>query len=477
MIQGTGSDVGKSLIVAGLCRAFTRQGLRVAPFKAQNMSNNAAVTPDGGEIGRAQALQARACGRAAHTDMNPVLLKPQADMGAQVVVQGKIWGNATARDYQALKPKILPKVLESFQRLSTDVDILLVEGAGGAAEVNLRAGDIANMGFAEAAGLPVVLVGDVDRGGVLAAIVGTQELLVKGDKDRLSAYIINKFRGDLRLFDPAVEIMTTRTGLPCLGVVPWFDGARLLPAEDAFSLDNRAADRSGGRLVIAVPRLARIANFDDVDPLRAEPEVDLRMIPAGQPLPGDADMVILPGSKATRADLAFFTDQGWDIDLRAHLRRGKRVVGLCGGYQMLGKAVHDPDGMEGPPGTTPGLGLLDLETTLGGDKTLQEVSGTEARSGAVIQGYEMHIGVSDGPARARPWFRLADGRGEGAVSDTGQVCGTYLHGVFASDGFRADFLSTASDTAFDQTVEAALDALAAHLEAHLDLDALHALAR
>ena len=347
MIQGTGSDVGKSLIVAGLCRAFARRGLTVRPFKPQNMSNNAAVTADGGEIGRAQALQARACGVAPVTDMNPVLLKPQSEIGAQVVVQGRIWGNAKARAYQALKGELLPKVLESFRRLSAQADLVIVEGAGSPAEVNLRAGDIANMGFAEAADLPVVLVADIDRGGVIATLVGSHAVIAPAEARRVAGYVINKFRGDVSLFDDGLRIITEHTGWPSLGVVPFFPVAARLPAEDAVALSHSrvAEDRE---IRIAVPQLARIANFDDFDPLIAEPDVALDFVEPGRALPGDADLVVLPGSKATLADLAFLRDQGWDLDLRAHLRRGGRVLGICGGYQMLGRCISDPPGDRGP---------------------------------------------------------------------------------------------------------------------------------
>ncbi len=471
MFQGTGSDVGKSLLVAGLARAFTRRGLRVRPFKPQNMSNNAAVTADGGEIGRAQALQARACGVAPSSDMNPVLLKPQSDVGAQVVVQGKVLTNAGARDYYRLKPSLMPAVLDSFRRLSADADLVLVEGAGSAAEVNLRAADIANMGFAEAADVPVVLIGDIDRGGVIASIVGTWELLPEGERKRLAGYVINKFRGDPTLFQPAVDIMAGRTGLPCLGVLPWFADAARLPAEDAASLRSGSGS---GALHVVVPQLSRIANFDDFDPLAAEPGVKLSIVPPGQPLPV-ADLIILPGSKATITDLGFLRAQGWDIDIHAHVRRGGRVLGICAGYQMLGRSVADPLGMEGPAGSVaPGLGLLDVETVMAGDKVLVEVSGTSL--GQPVRGYEMHMGRTAGPDDARPFMTLA-GQPDGAMSKDGRIVGCYLHGLFASDPFRHAFLGQESGVAYDALVDEVLDRLAAHLEAHMDLDALLRLAR
>ena len=475
MLQGTGSDVGKSLLVAGLCRAFTRRGLAVRPFKPQNMSNNAAVTPEGGEIGRAQALQARACGVAPAIDMNPVLLKPQSEVGAQVVVQGKVWGKAKARDYQALKPELLPRVLESFARIAAQADLVLVEGAGSPAEVNLRAGDIANMGFAEAADLPVVLVGDIDRGGVIASLVGTWTLLPDAERARLAGYIVNKFRGDVSLFDSGLEIITRETGLESLGVVPWFAEAGRLPAEDAVAL-QRSRARDDAAIVIAVPMLPRIANFDDFDPLIAEPDVSVDFVEPGRALPGDADLVVLPGSKATLADLAALRREGWDLDLAAHLRRGGRVLGVCAGYQMLGRRLRDPEGIEGPPGEAEGLGLLDLETDLGGDKTLTDAEGLEIETEEAVKGYEMHIGVTRGPDRARPLLRLG-GRDEGAVSADGKVAGCYLHGLFAADGFRRAFLARLKDRAesglaYEAEVERVLDRLADHLEGNLDLQAL-----
>ncbi len=477
MLQGTGSDVGKSLLAAGLCRAWTRRGLRVRPFKPQNMSNNAAVTVDGGEIGRAQALQARACGVAPHSRMNPVLLKPQTDVGAQVVVRGRVIGNATALDYQTLKTQLLPQVLDGFRELSSQADLVIVEGAGSAAEVNLRAADIANMGFATAAGVPVLLVADIDRGGVIAALVGTHALLPEDERRLLVGYAINKFRGDVSLFEPAIEVIHRRTGLTCAGVVTFLDEARRLPMEDAMALDNRPPDAGGQPIRVAVPRLSRIANFDDLDPLIAEPDVTVDIVAPGRALPGDATLVLLPGSKATLADLAVLRAEGWDIDIAGHVRRGGHVVGLCGGYQMLGRWVRDPDGVEGPPGEMPGLGLLDLETTIGGTKTLCAATGVDLESGTRIRGYEMHMGRTDGPDRARPWLRLDDGRTDGAVTPNGQIAGCYVHGVFASDAFRRAFLDRlrpgrASDLRFEASVDAALDRLADHLEACLDLDRL-----
>jgi adenosylcobyric acid synthase len=474
MFQGTGSDVGKSVLTAGLCRAYTRRGLKVRPFKPQNMSNNAAVTADGGEIGRAQALQARACGVALHTDMNPVLLKPQSETGAQVIVQGRIVGNAKAREYQSMKPGLMANVLESYHRLSADADLVLVEGAGSAAEVNLRAADIANMGFAEAANVPVVLIGDIDRGGVIAQLVGTWNLLSDSERALTRGFIVNKFRGDVALFDSGLTAIHDRTDMTSFGVVPWFADAARLPREDAF--DVGVDDARAGDIKIAVPVLSRIANFDDLDPLRAEADVSVVMVPAGAALPGDADLVLLPGSKATLADLAFIRAQGWDIDIAAHVRRGGAVLGICGGYQMLGKTVADPDGIEGPPAETAGLGLLDVETTLTAAKKLVEVSGTERQTGLPVSGYEMHVGVTSGADTAQPMLALSTGP-DGAVSADGAVAGCYVHGLFSSDSYRTAFLQklrpAARETmAYEAGIDATLDALADHLEAHLDLEAM-----
>ncbi len=471
MLQGAGSNVGKSMLVAGLCRAARDRGLTVLPFKPQNMSNNAAVTADGGEIGRAQALQALAAGALPETDMNPVLLKPESETGAQVIVHGRWRATAKARDYAALKPSLMAPVLESFHRLKARADLVLVEGAGSPAEVNLRAGDIANMGFARAADVPVVLVGDIDRGGVIAQIVGTQAVLEPGDAAMIRGFAINKFRGDPSLFDDGYALIAARTGWRGVGVIPWFDRAHHLPAEDALDLTGGGE----GAFHIACPMLSRIANFDDLDPLRMEPGVRLTMVPRGRPLPGDADLVILPGSKSTIADLAVIRAEGWDVDLAAHHRRGGRILGLCGGYQMLGRRILDPDGLEGPPGEVAGLGLLDVTTRMVPGKQVTLTRAVHAATGEAVAGYEIHLGVTDGPDRARP-FAHVDTRPEGAVSRCGRVAGTYLHGLFAADGFRAAWLAAegagAGGLAYGQAVEEALDALARHLEAHMDVDAL-----
>jgi adenosylcobyric acid synthase len=479
MFQGTGSDVGKSLVVAGLARAFARRGLSVRPFKPQNMSNNAAVTADGGEIGRAQALQARAAGVAPSVHMNPVLLKPQSERGAQIIVQGRVVGQARAAEYQRLKPGFLAAVLDSFARLRAEADIVLVEGAGSAAEVNLRANDIANMGFSRAAGVPVVLVGDIDRGGVIAALVGTRAVLDEADAAMIQGFVVNRFRGDPALFADGMALIAARTGWAPLGLVPFLPEAAKLPAEDALALDQPLARKPGAKLRVAVPVLPSIANFDDLDPLIAEPEVEVIRVRPGAALPGDAQLVILPGSKSTLADLASLRAAGFDVDIAAHLRRGGHVLGLCGGYQMLGRRVEDPQGIEGPPGGAEGLGLLDVETVLSGEKRLVPVRG-RSHDGAALAGYEMHMGRTIGPGCARPFATLEGSGAEGAVSADGRVTGTYIHGLFAATAQRgawlARFAAGAPRLDHEAEVEAALDALAAHLEAHLDMEALLSLA-
>ena len=471
MIQGTGSNVGKSLLVAGLCRAARRRGLSVAPFKPQNMSNNAAVTADGGEIGRAQALQARACGLEPLADMNPVLLKPETDTGAQVVLQGRAIARAEARDYVTLRPRLLAGVLDSFARLSAAHDLVIVEGAGSPAEVNLRPRDIANMGFARAAGVPVVLAGDIDRGGVIAQIVGTQAVIDPADAAMIRGFIVNKFRGDLRLFDDGYQMIERHTGWRGFGVVPWFAGAHRLPSEDA--VDLRASQGHGLHVVCLC--LSRIANFDDLDPLAAEPGVRLTMLGPGRAIPGDADVVVIPGTKSTLGDLAFLRAQGWDIDLAAHVRRGGQVLGICGGFQMLGRVIRDPLGSDGRAGEVAGLGLLDVETMMAPDKRLERVTGTAL--GQAVTGYEIHMGRTTGPDCARPFAHVPGP--DGAVSRDGRIAGTYLHGLFSDDGFRAAWLArlgVRSQPGYEAGVDQVLDDLADHLESHLDVAGLLAVA-
>ncbi|MFO6464172.1 cobyric acid synthase [Jannaschia sp. KMU-145] len=475
MVQGAGSNVGKSMLVAGLCRHFARSGLRVRPFKPQNMSNNAAVTADGGEIGRAQALQALAAGVEPVVDMNPVLLKPETETGSQVIVQGRRLATVKARDYAALKPQLLDACLDSFRRLAATCDLVIIEGAGSPAEINLRAGDIANMGFAEAAGVPVILAGDIDRGGVIAQLVGTKSVLDPADAGRITGFLVNKFRGDVSLFDEGTRQIAARTGWAPLGTVPWFADAHRLPAEDI--LDIRSAPRDGAFRIV-VPRLNRIANFDDLDPLSADPALSVEIVPPGRPLPV-CDLVLIPGSKTTIADLDALRAEGWDIDIAAHRRRGGHVLGICGGYQVLGRTLSDPEGLEGAPRTVPGLGLLDVETVMRPEKHLARVRATDTASGTEVTGYEIHLGETTGPDTARGWL-MRDGTAVGAASPDGRVLGCYLHGLFAGDAFRAAFLSRLgagpSDGPYAAGVEATLDALAEHLAGALDMDAILSLA-
>ena len=471
MIQGTGSNVGKSMLVAGLCRAAKRRGLSVAPCKPQNMSNNAAVTMDGGEIGRAQALQALACGILPHTDMNPVLLKPESEVGSQVVVQGRRIATVKAREYAKLKPTLMVSVLESFKRLKSQYDLVIVEGAGSPAEINLRVGDIANMGFAEATNVPVILCGDIDRGGVIAQVVGTQAVMDSDDNGRVVGFMINKFRGDPSLFDDGYQMISDHTGWRGFGVVPWFKDAWRLPAEDALDISSGPQD---GTFKVVCLTLSRIANFDDMDPLAQEPNISLVMLKAGEVLPGDADLVIVPGSKSTRGDLAYLRAQGWDVDLAAHHRRGGHVLGICGGYQMLGQVISDPDGIEGTAGDSAGLGLLDVVTQMTGDKRLTSVHAVHADTELPFEGYEIHIGRTEGPDSARP-FAHVDGQLEGAQSSDGRVMGSYLHGMFSNDAWRGAFLNSLGVTAsgsYSSGVEQALDDLADHVETFLDVEGI-----
>ena len=479
MFQGTGSDVGKSLIVAGLARLLADRGFKVRPFKPQNMSNNAAVTADGGEIGRAQALQARAARTPPTVHMNPVLLKPQSEIGAQIVVQGRVRGAVKAAAYQHMKPKLMSFVLESFGCLRCEADVVLVEGAGSAAEVNLRANDIANMGFARTAEVPVVLIGDIDRGGVIASLVGTKAVIEPQDAALVRGFLVNKFRGDAALFASGMAAIADATGWQPLGLVPFFPDARFLPAEDALALDRASPAKPHARLRIAVPILPHIANFDDLDPLEAEPDVEIVKVRPGTALPGDAALVILPGSKATIADLTVLRKAGFDIDIVAHLRRGGTVLGLCGGYQMLGRAIRDPAGTEGPPGEAKGLGLLDVETVLSDEKRLEPARG---EAGSIpFSGYQMHMGVTAGPDCARPFARFGDGAADGAVSADGRVIGTYIHGLFGDDCQRAAWLARLgagpSVIAHDALVESTLDRLAAHIAAHVDVERILNLSR
>lgn len=480
MIQGTGSDVGKSVITAGLCRIARRRGLRVAPFKPQNMSNNAAACENGGEIGRAQALQARAAGLEPHTDFNPVLLKPQSDRTAQIVVHGKPVEVMQAADYMARRETLMDAVMESFGRLADAHDLVLIEGAGSPAETNLRVHDIANMGFARTAGVPVCLLGDIEKGGVIAGIVGTKAVIDPEDAAMIIGFAINKFRGDPALFEAGVEEIKARTGWPCFGVIPWLNATARLPAEDAVAL-SKPTKRRDGAISIAAPMLSRIANFDDVDPLRLEANVDFQWVPPGQPLPRDIDVILIPGTKSTLGDLAFLRAHGWDHDIIAHARSGGHVIGICGGFQMLGARVEDPDGVEGVSGAADGLGLLQVETLLSGDKTVKPVTGNCAITDAPMSGYEIHVGATSGADLSRPMFALVNGP-DGARSENGLIEGSYVHGLFASDGYRSAWLErihsdVSSVLSYNDAVETALDSLADGLEAALDIDLLFEYAR
>lgn len=484
MLQGTGSDVGKTVLVAGLCRAARKRGLKVRPFKPQNMSNNAAVADlpgeaGGGEIGRAQWLQAIACGEPPTVHMNPVLLKPQTDVGAQVVVQGKVFGQARARDYQELKGRLMDAVLDSWARVGEGADLVIVEGAGSPAEINLRDRDIANMGFATRAGVPVVLVGDIDRGGVIAALAGTHLILPDEDRRMVCGYIVNKFRGDVSLFSDGIAAIDRFTGWRSFGVVPWLRAAARLPSEDSVVLERLASGKKRA-LKVAVPLLSRIANFDDLDPLRAEPEVEVVFVPPGQPLPADAGLVVVPGSKSTIGDLVRLRENGWDRDLATHRRRGGHIVGICGGFQMLGRVVRDPDGIEGGATEAEGLGLLDVETVMEREKTVRNVEARSVAFGLPLQGYEIHLGRTHGPDSRRPAVVIDDVE-DGATSPDGKVFGTYLHGLFGADAFRAAYLASlgvkGAGIDYRAEVERALDEIAGELETHLDCDAIFSLAR
>ena len=478
MIQATASSAGKSLIVAGLCRLAKRRGLSVAPFKPQNMSNNAAACEGGGEIGRAQALQARAAGVTPRPDLNPVLIKPQSDRTAQLIVRGRPRGYLRPGDYLNDRSGLLDIVMDSFDRLAAEHDIVIVEGAGSPAETNLRHRDIANMGFARRAGVPVAIVGDIDRGGVIASLVGTQAVLDPADAALVAGFIINKFRGSRAIFEAGIELIEQRTGWPCFGVVPWIPATAQLPSEDSVAIEDRRAPAGalGGRYKIAVPILAHIANHDDFDPLQAEPDVDLVYVRAGQAIPRDADLVILPGTKSTLSDLKFCREQGWHHDIVAHARAGGRVFGICGGMQMLGRSVRDPKGVDGPAGTVEGLGLLDIETTMADTKTVRPATGRCALTGVAVRGYEIHNGRVSGPDLDRPVLRLAHGP-DGARSHGGRISGVHMHGLFADDGYRRSWLARLGarprrDLEFEHGVETALDEVATALERSLDTDTL-----
>lgn len=473
MVQGTTSDAGKSTLVTALCRAFVRRGLRVAPFKPQNMALNSAVTDDGGEIGRAQAVQAEACRLPPHTDMNPVLLKPNTDIGAQVIIRGKAIGNMDARSYHEYKSIARRAVLESYSRLASMYDVIVVEGAGSPAEINLRDNDIANMGFAEEVDCPVILIADIDRGGVFAHIVGTLALLSESERQRIVGFVINRFRGDIGLLQPGIDWLQSHTGKPVLGVLPYIHGMHL-EAEDALPREAAEPLRDG-QLHIIVPVLPRISNHTDFDPLRLHPQVHLRFVGPGEPIPS-ADLIILPGSKSVRADLAWLRANGWDAAIQRHLRYGGKLIGICGGLQMLGRDIRDPHGIEGDAGTSQGFSLLDFETTLEREKQLRNVRGHLTFGNADITGYEIHAGVSTGPALKRPALSL-DGRSDGAIDENNQILGTYVHGLFESRA-ACDALLAWAGLAAPQTPDypdlrnAAIERLADTVESHMNLDSL-----
>ncbi len=474
MVQGTTSDAGTSTLVAGLGRVLARRGVRVAPFKPQNMALNSAVTADGGEIGRAQAVQAFACRVEPHTDMNPVLLKPNSDTGAQVIIHGHPIANMEARLYHGYKAVAMEAVMESFTRLCGIYEAVLVEGAGSPAEINLREGDIANMGFAEAADCPVILIADIDKGGVFAHLVGTLALLSDTEQARVVGFVINKFRGDLGLLQSGLDWLEERTGKPVLGVLPYLHGL-YLEAEDAIPRNSQSSDAN---FRVVVPALPHISNHTDFDPLRLQTQVDFRFVGPGEE-PPSADLIILPGSKSVRADLGWLRAGGWEDVVARHLRYGGKVIGICGGFQMLGRTIADPHGTEGPPGTAPGLGWLDCETTLAPEKHLGNVTGTLALEDAAVAGYEIHTGNTLGEAISRPAAHL-DGKSDGAISQDGQVLGTYLHGLFDSAAacdalLRWAGLPDPRSQDHESVREAGIEGLADAVEAHLDMDRIETL--
>ena len=476
MVQGTTSDAGKSTLVTALCRWLARQGVAVAPFKPQNMALNSAVTADGGEIGRAQAVQAQAAGLAPHTDMNPVLLKPNSDTGAQVIIHGRAVTQMDAAVYHDYKRVAMQAVLESHRRLSERYQVVMVEGAGSPAEINLRTNDIANMGFAEAADCPVILIADIDKGGVFAHLVGTLELLSASEQARVRGFVINRFRGDIGLLQPGLDWLERRTGKPVLGVLPYLMDFHL-EAEDA--IDVRQSAKADEVLKVVVPVLPRISNHTDFDPLRLHPQVDLRFVGPGQPVPA-ADLIVLPGSKSVRADLAWLRANGWEAAIQRHLRYGGKLLGICGGLQMLGQRIADPLGLEGEAGESEGLGLLAFDTVLEADKQLRNVRGRLCLEDAEVSGYEIHAGVSDGPALCLAAVELDDGRRDGAISVDGQVLGTYLHGLFESPAACAALLRWAGlgeveTVDYHALRERDIERLADLVEAHLDVTRLRAL--
>ncbi len=479
MIQGTGSDVGKSIIVAGLCRVMSRRGISVAPFKPQNMSNNAAACSRGREIGRAQALQAKAAGIEPDVHLNPVLLKPQSDCEAQVVLHGKVVSTLEAKNFLTHRVSLMEPVMDSYRKLASEYELVLVEGAGSPAETNLRKNDIANMGFAREANVPVCLLADIERGGVIASVVGTKIVLDPEDSALIRSFMVNKFRGELALFDDGVRDIEHFTGWGCRGVIPWINAARSLPQEDTIitgPLFLTSGERASPTVKIVVPIFSRLANSDDFDPLRLEKKVDFEFIQPGRAIPRDVDIIVLGGTKSTLADLEFIREQGWDHDIIAHARAGGKVLGLCGGYQLLGRKIRDPHGIEGPPGEADALGLLNIETEMYEEKVVRTYRGMHKIYNTAISGYEIHIGETTGPDTTRRWIRSEHGE-DGAINPEGNVAGCYAHGLFWSDAFRISWLedlrkNSSSELAYDAKVEASLEQLANTLEESLDIDAL-----
>lgn len=469
MIQGTTSDAGKSALVTGLCRYYKRKGQRVVPFKPQNMALNSAVTIDGGEIGRAQAVQAQACGLEPHTDMNPVLLKPNSDKTAQVILQGKALNNFNAKSYHAYKPKVMPAILESYGRLKQQYDYIVVEGAGSPAEINLRDRDVANMGFAEEVNCPVIIVADIEKGGVFAHLVGTLDLLSQTEQDRVLGFVINRFRGDIDILQPGIDWLEQRTGKPVFGVLPYLHGL-YLESEDSVATHQVAIEKND--FYIVVPSLPRMSNHTDFDALRLQPGVNIQFLRHSDDLQ-KADLIILPGSKSVRDDLKWLKEQGWEEVIQQHLRYGGKVMGICGGYQMLGDMVHDPLGVEGKAGSSDGLGLLAMQTRLTADKQLKRVEGCFYSDDIAFAGYEIHAGISEGEALLKPFLKMSSGESEGAVSSDNKVIGTYVHGIFDITQACEALLKWAgvgeiSMVDFSELSEQGIDLMADTVEAYLD---------
>ncbi|HIF9384884.1 TPA: cobyric acid synthase [Photobacterium damselae] len=475
MVQGTTSDAGKSVLVAGLCRVLARKGIAVAPFKSQNMALNSAVTQDGGEIGRAQAVQAQACRIEPTVDMNPVLLKPNTDIGAQVIVQGKALADMDAVGYHNYKKVVMGPIMDSFAKLQAQYQTVVIEGAGSPAEINLRENDVANMGFAEKADVPVIIIADIDRGGVFAHLYGTLALLSESEQNRVKGFVINRFRGDIKLLESGLDWLEQKTGKPVLGVLPYLHGL-MLEAEDAIN-SQQVESTTDQPLRVAVPVLTRVSNHTDFDPLRMHPQVNLMLVGKGEPLP-PCDLVIIPGTKNVRDDLAYLKEQGWDQQIQRHLRLGGKLMGICGGYQMLGQTIADPLGIEGKAGESQGLGYLDVTTVLEQEKQLKQVSGTlmlPNQASVPVRGYEIHAGVTIGVQVDAP-IQLESGL-DGQLGVDNQVFGTYLHGIFERQEACDAILSWAGLEAtqtpdFDQIREQGIDRVADTIEQYLDLEAL-----